>query len=142
MTSADHTVLAQLANLNNPHHIAAISLVQAEIIAGNNIGITPQVIAEFLHVVTDARRFPDAITMIEALDWIDDFLENSNVELVLPTIASVSQSNNWMRQFQLGRKRILDTNLAAALHLAGCKRLITSNPNDFTIFNVFDLISP
>ena len=48
----------------------------------------------------------------------------------------------WMRQFNLGRKRILDTHLAAILHTAGARRLLTSNAKDFTVFNVFEIIAP
>jgi len=48
----------------------------------------------------------------------------------------------WMRQFNLGRKRILDTHLAAVLHTAGVHRLLTSNPADFTLFGVLDTVVP
>jgi hypothetical protein len=49
---------------------------------------------------------------------------------------------SWLRQFALGRKRILDTHLAAVLHGAGVQRLLTSNPDDFAVFGVFELIKP
>ncbi len=42
----------------------------------------------------------------------------------------------------LGRKRILDTQLAATLHRHGVRRLLTSNPDDFRVFGVFELIVP
>jgi predicted nucleic acid-binding protein len=45
-----------------------------------------------------------------------------------------------MRQFNLGRKRILDTHLAAILHTAGINRLMTSNPGDFAVFGVIQVI--
>jgi len=47
-----------------------------------------------------------------------------------------------MRQFNLGRKRILDTYLAAALHTAGVRRLPTANPADFAVFGVLDAVAP
>ncbi|HMJ89218.1 MAG TPA: hypothetical protein VK530_05355 [Candidatus Acidoferrum sp.] len=47
-----------------------------------------------------------------------------------------------MNRFQLGRKRILDTQLAAILHTAGVHRLFTSNPRDFEVFGVFELLVP
>ncbi|MFN0066337.1 MAG: hypothetical protein ACKVYV_01755 [Limisphaerales bacterium] len=48
----------------------------------------------------------------------------------------------WLRQHHLGRKRILDTQLAATLHRRGVRRLITSNPDDFRVFGVFELLVP
>jgi len=56
------------------------------------------------------------LAMPEALDWIQSFLANPGVNLLEPTQASMDQTIRWMRQFNLGRKRILDTHLAAILH--------------------------
>ena len=42
----------------------------------------------------------------------------------------------------LGRKRILDTRLAAVLHSHGARRLLTSNPADFTVFSVLEVVAP
>ena len=97
---------------------------------------------EFLHVVTDERRFAPPLTMPEALDWIQEFLANPSVSLLEPTQASTNQTLRWMRQFNLGRKRILDTHLAAILHTSGVRRLLTSNPADFAVFGVLETVTP
>ncbi|MBI5386642.1 MAG: hypothetical protein HZA90_18380 [Verrucomicrobia bacterium] len=47
-----------------------------------------------------------------------------------------------MRQFNLGRKRILDTHLAAVLNIAGVRRLLASNPADFAVFGVLETVVP
>ena len=39
-----------------------------------------------------------------------------------------------MQRHKLGRKRILDRQLAAALWTAGVRRILTANPADFHIF--------
>jgi len=54
----------------------------------------------------------------------------------------MDQTILWMRQFNLGRKRILDTQLAAILHTNGVSRLLTSNPADFSVFGVLETITP
>ncbi len=100
------------------------------------------VVTEFLHVATDAKRFTPPLTMNEALDWIEDFMANPAVGLLEPSQESVRQMSRWMRQFNLGRKRILDTHLAAVLHTAGVRRLLTSNPADFAVFGVFETVVP
>jgi hypothetical protein len=61
--------------------------------------------------------------MSEAIDWTKDLLANPSVEFLAPSLATVEQSLRWLRQFNLGRKRILDTHLAAALHTNGVTRL-------------------
>jgi hypothetical protein len=80
--------------------------------------------------------------MIEALDWIENFISSPAVVVLKPSEESVRQTLRWIRQFNLGRKRILDTNLAAVFHTAGVRRLLTSNPADFSVFGIFEIITP
>jgi len=80
--------------------------------------------------------------MAEAIDWIEDFRSSDVVGLLDPKEATLNQSLRWMREFSLGRKRILDTHFAAILHTHGVRRLLTSNPGDFAVFGVFELIVP
>ena len=47
----------------------------------------------------------------------------------------------WLQRHQLGRKRILDTQLAATLWSAGIQRLVTSNPADFRLVG-FEALVP
>jgi len=61
---------------------------------------------------------------------------------VFPDNASTHQFLSWLRQFFLGRKRLLDTLLAATYNQAGICSLLTTNPADFAIFGVFTSITP
>jgi predicted nucleic acid-binding protein len=143
MTGLDTNILVQLALANHPENFATKAAVQSELQIGSALCVTPGIMAEFLHVATDTRRFIDAMTMTEALDWMDEFLANTNSVTVLSmTEASSKQAMAWMRVFQLGRKRILDTNLAAAIYIAGGRRILSSNPEDFKVFRVFEVICP
>jgi hypothetical protein len=80
--------------------------------------------------------------MAEAMDWIEEFLKNPAVGLLEPSQASMDQMLLWMRQFKLGRKGVLDTQLAATLHSNGVRRLLTSNPTDFAVFTVMETVIP
>jgi predicted nucleic acid-binding protein len=143
MTGIDTNILVQLCLANHPGNKATLAAVQQELQAGNVIVFTASVVAEFLHVITDSRRFTDALSMTEALDWVDEFLQNSNsVQFIPTTEQSARLAMDWIRKFQLGRKRLLDTNLAAAIYVAGGRRIVTSNPNDFAVFNVLEVICP
>ncbi len=90
----------------------------------------------------DERRFNPPLTMSEATDGIQDFLAHPSISLLEPTPASLDQTIHWIRQFNLGRKRILDTHPAAILHTSGVSRLLTVNPADFKVFGVLKLITP
>ncbi|MCI0541896.1 MAG: hypothetical protein L0Z50_42410 [Verrucomicrobiales bacterium] len=119
---------------DHPANAATVAAVQFETQRGRRLVFPPLVVTEFVHVITDQRRFAPPLMMVEALDWIEEFLANPTVSLVEPTLESLRQTLHWMRQFNLGRKRILDTHLAAVLYTAGARRLLTSNPADFTVF--------
>jgi predicted nucleic acid-binding protein len=142
MTGLDCNILVQLALQDHPANVAAAAAVQAEAQGGHRLVFPSLVVDEFLHVITDKRRFSPPLTMIEALDWTENFLSNSAVGVLEPGPESLRQTLRWMRQFNLGRKRILDTQLAAIFHTAGVNRLLTSNPTDFEVFGVFEIITP
>lgn len=51
----------------------------------------PSLVAtEFLHVVTDSRRFDPPMTQIVALDWLEGFLTLPEVKTVETNEASLS----------------------------------------------------
>lgn len=142
MTGVDCNILVQLALADHPANAVTVVAVQAEMQRAGLLVFPSLVATEFLHVVTDARRFDPPLTMIEALDWMDEILTTPSFKLLEPSPESLRQTFRWMRQFNLGRKRILDTHLAAVLYTAGVRRLLTSNPGDFTVFGVLETVVP
>lgn len=142
MTGLDCNILVQLAFAGHPANAATVSAVQAEARQGHALVVPALVANEFLHVVTDPRRFDPPLTMTGALDWLEEFLAHPSVRILEPNQETLRQTLAWVRQFNLGRKRILDTHLAAILHAAGVARLLTSNPADFAVFGVIETIVP
>lgn len=142
MIGLDCNILVQLALPDHPANSRTVSIVRAETAQGTALVFPPLIVTEFLHVATDERRFSPSISMTEALNWIERFLANDSVRVLEPKHDSLEQTFRWLKQYNLGRKRILDTHLAAVLHTCGVKRLLTSNPADFTVFGVLDIIVP
>lgn len=135
MIGADTTFLVQLELVELPLHAAAHQLLQTEILQPQvPLALAPQVLAEFIHIVTDPRRFQKPLTMDEALTKARFWWNAVEVRHVFPTDDSTRLAFDWLQRHQLGRKRILDTQLAAILWAAGIQRLVTSNTADFTLF--------
>jgi predicted nucleic acid-binding protein len=103
----------------------------------DSFALAPQVIHEFLHVTTDPRRFERPLSFREALSRAKFWWSSSDVTNCYPDSRSESLVLQWMDDFHLGRKRILDTALAATYHSFGVRRLATANPADFSVFEVF-----
>jgi predicted nucleic acid-binding protein len=143
MIGLDTSFLVQLEIPEHPAHIKARAILHQQIRdAGETIALTSEVIAEFIHVVTDPRRFQKPFSMADALRIAAAWWNASEVRQVFASPASTALFLDWMRQHQLGRKRILDTHLAAVLWTAGVRRILTSNPGDFQIFGGFEILAP
>ena len=65
---ADTSFLVAVEIVEHLHHADASRLLGELLARGDRVAITPQVLAEFVHVVTDARRFQQPFSMETALD--------------------------------------------------------------------------
>ena len=68
--------------------------------------------------------------------------EGQEVQAIRPGPAIVSRTASLLREFRLGRKRILDTALAATLESAGIRKLVTSNAGDYSCFTFLTIVPP
>lgn len=135
MIGADTTFLVQLELVELPGHQTAHALLQREVLQPHvPLALAPQVLAEFIHVVTDPRRFQKPLTIADALAKARFWWDAAEVQHVFPSNESTVLFLDWMQRHQLGRKRILDTQLAAILWTSGVRHLFTANPDDFRLF--------
>lgn len=126
----------------HPKHAFARPTLDGLIDSGETIGVCAQVIAEFLHVVTDANRFTSPLSMTEAVGRARQLFSAREIALLVPDMPTMNLCLEWIDEFQLGRKRILDTMLAATLVVNGISKLATMNDKDYRVFGKFEFISP
>ena len=123
-------------------HAGARSTLTDVLAAGDVIAISPQISAEFIHVVTDPHRFTQPLDMNVARHVAEQWWTASDVVQAFPDAGAVRQFLTWLQQFSLGRKRLLDTLLAATYRQAGIQSILTTNQSDFLVFGVFTCIAP
>jgi predicted nucleic acid-binding protein len=123
-------------------HTTARQTLAQLVAAGDRVAISPQILAEFIHVVTDPRRFTQPLSMDEAQRLAQQWWTAREVDRVFPNEAATQQFLAWLGQFSLGRKWLLDTLLAATYHQAGIQSVLTTNPADFATFGIFNCITP
>jgi predicted nucleic acid-binding protein len=138
----DTGILVAAELLEHADHLAAHDTLAKLVAAGDLIAIAPQVLAEFIHIVTDPRRFAKPLDMTAARQVAEQWWTAREVVQVFPDDAATRQFFTWLQQFSLGRKRLLDTLLAATYAQAGIQSLLTTNPADFELFGVFTCITP
>ena len=143
MIGVDTTFLVELSITDLAAHADARALLARVAPSETNpLVLTPMVINEFIHTSTDPKRFAAPLSVERATEIARSWWEAKEVLRLHETADSVSQFLRWLDEFKLGRKRLLDTQLAAALHVGGVRKLLTSNPRDFRVFGVFELLVP
>jgi predicted nucleic acid-binding protein len=130
-----HTVL------EHPEHSQARSYCDQLLKNDKLLAICPTIIDEFLHVVTDPRRFEHPLTMAKAIRITQTWVQSQETVYLLPNEESNRLHLHWMLEQRLGRKRINDTRIASTYHHHGVRTLLTTNVRDFSVFNAFEIIN-
>jgi predicted nucleic acid-binding protein len=137
----DSSFLVAAELVEHPDHVPTRAMVAECVARGAQFAIAPQVLAEFMHVATDARRFANPLTMEQAWNLAEKWWTAREVVTIFPVNTAVMQFLSWMHTHQLGRKRILDTLLAATYLQTGTTSLLTLNARDFAVFGCFQCTS-
>jgi predicted nucleic acid-binding protein len=141
MIGLDTSFLVALSICDHANHNTAQALLSREA-RQTVVVITPAVLTKFVHAVTDPKRFRNPLTMTQAVVDANAWWTARNAKQLFPTDEAMRLCLKWLGEFQLGRKRVLDTMLAATLHTGGVRRLFTLNADDFKVLGVFDLLVP
>jgi len=139
----DTDVVVNWAMRGAPHHAAARRFLAAEIETSQTpLAITPQVLFEFIHVVTDRRRFDRPMDMESAVSFAGNLWQAREAMRILPGSTMLLRVLELLERLRLGRKRILDTALAVTLADAGVNRLATFNAKDYEVFEFLEVVDP
>lgn len=136
----DTSFLIQLEVAGHPSHAAAVRLRDEMLDRGDVFAVAPQVLAELIHIVTDPRRFERPLTMDRARERAEGWWSASEIVHAFPNEHTAPRFLAWIREHGLGRKRLLDTLLAATYFANDIRSIVTSNARDFEVFGVFELV--
>ena len=141
MIGIDTTFLVHIEIQESEAHAAATDVLRRRILGHDReAGLAPQVLTEFVHIVTDRRRFKRPLSMHHAVEKARFWWNAREVARVFPVEETMAQFLTWMREHDLGRKRLLDTMLAATYYANGITTIATSNARDYRGFGVFELV--
>jgi predicted nucleic acid-binding protein len=85
----------------HPEHLAARATLASVLGGGDQIAIAPQVLAEFIHVVTDPRRFAQPLDVTAARLLAEQWWTATETVRVFPDHAATVQFLAWLSQFSL-----------------------------------------
>jgi predicted nucleic acid-binding protein len=133
----DTSFLVAVEVSSHAEHARARAQFQKFLKTGDNFALAPQILAEFIHVVTDPRRFSAPLELEQAVQRAEIWWNAAEVAHVFPTAESTLLFLNWLAEHRLGRKRLLDTMLASTLLAGEVTSILTLNREDFEIFGNF-----
>jgi predicted nucleic acid-binding protein len=137
----DTSVLVAVTVREHPAHAAAWRWFVDEVRGRDGaMALAPQVLAEYAHVVTDPRRFERPLSMDAALTLASRWWHARECRQVAADGDAVAIFLDWMAEHRLGRKRLLDTLLAASYAAVGVSRLVTTDARDFGVFGAFEVV--
>jgi predicted nucleic acid-binding protein len=137
MIGLDTNILVAFVIPEHPDHDKVRERIEQFQQEGRRLALTSGILAEFVHVVTDPRRLENPLTMAEALTWATFWSDAEEVVIIATDIAAHRQWLFWLEQHHLGRKRLLDTQIAATWWSVGIREIFTLNPADFKVFDTF-----
>jgi predicted nucleic acid-binding protein len=139
----DTTFMVQHDVRNAPHHEWARNYMSESVIGeGNAISLAPQVLSEYLLVVSDEKRFENPLPMPDALERASAWWSLFEAHRIFPDESTLGLFFEWMDHFRLGRKRILDTFLAATYVSHGIRRILSTDAEGFRLFGALEVLHP
>lgn len=133
----DTSFLVAIEVSSHAEHARARAQLQKFIQAGDRFALAPQILAEFIHVVTDARRFSAPLELEQAIQRAEIWWSAAEAVQVFPTTESTQLFLVWLNDHRLGRRRLLDTMLASTFKASDVTSILTLNRDDFEIFGSF-----
>jgi predicted nucleic acid-binding protein len=137
-TDTDFLVAVEVRE--HPFHQRADALLTDLLVKGHELALAPQTLAEFIHIVTDGKRMPHPLSMAEAIQRASHWWQAAEVVRVFPNSEAAADFLSWLQVHGIGRKRLLDTLLAATFHRAGIRHIITNNERDYRAFGLFEFV--
>jgi predicted nucleic acid-binding protein len=129
----DTNVLIYASRPASPVHQAARARMAAFDDAGCPLWVSPQVLREYLAVVTRPQGATPPLRAAEALRDISGFQER--FEIAPETPAVFARLLTLLAAFPIGGRQVHDANLVASMLENGIYRLLTFNIRDFQRFS-------
>jgi len=137
----DTNVLVYASNADAPVHERALTLVKRALAGEIDAALTPQVLAEYLAVVTDPRRLEHPIAPHDAQGQIDALLDGP-LRLLTLDDATTRRLAELAAAYDVRAQRLYDLHLVATMLAHGVLTIYTANVHDFRRYAEITAVDP
>lgn len=125
----DTNVLVYSTVAGNPWHEESRRWLSGLISEGVQLCASPQILREYLVVLTRGEVFAQTFTPKEALDVVSTL--RSSLDILIETKVAFEQLRRLVRRHEVSGAPVHDANVVATMQAHGVSRLATYNQNDF-----------
>ena len=125
-----------------PQHPAAFDLLEQAQTEGSLFCASPQVLAEFYSVITNARRVSSPFTPNEALQELDNIRALPGMTVLPVPLDLVDRWAELVRRYPVTGRKVFDVQLVARMLGNGVKKMYTFNVTDFKPFPEIEVLFP
>ncbi len=142
----DTNILIYIQDKNSQFFHEAFKLHQ-DVLMGKIVGcITLQNLSEFISVITNPRRVPKALSLMQAKKEVSKYLNSGVFKVIVQNTVTPEVFRLLLKNWQpKTTSQIFDLQLVSTMLSNGVNQIITNNPKDFDQIpglNVFGLDQP
>jgi len=137
----DTNVLVYASNADAPVHERARTIVERALAGELDAALTPQVLAEYLAVVTDPRRLEHPIAPRDAQGQVDALLDGPMRLLTLGEVTT-RRLAELATAYDVRAQRLYDLHLVATMLAHGVLTIYTANVRDFRRYAEVTAVDP
>jgi len=140
----DTNILVYAVDAQSAYHAACrpLLLQAADNHSSEPLCVTPQVLAEFFAVVTNARRVRNPRAPDEAARAVDQIMTLPNLTVLPIPVDIFSRWVSLVRTHRLSGSRVFDAQLVATMLANGVRRIYTLDRAHFECFPDIEVVSP
>lgn len=140
MKIIDLNILIYAVNKDAPDHKKAKEWLENGLTETETIGFPWVVLLGFLRITTNSRILPKPLTHIQAIGFIDEWLKQESVQVVLPTDRHWDILKQIINHFGTASNLTTDAHLAALTIEKGA--ILYSSDNDFSRYPNLKWVNP
>lgn len=140
MICPDINLLLYSVNEATPQHCEAKAWWESTLSDTEPVGLSHVVVLGFIRLSTNRKVFPNPLTMDQAIDIVDSWLGQPNVEMISPSESHWQTLKDMLKRGTIGSSLTTDAHIAALASEYGM--VVYSNDADFTRFPNIKVINP
>lgn len=138
----DSNVLVYAADKSSPYHKPSKELRERGLTGEILLCVCPQVLTEFLAVVTDSRRVKNPISPSEAIKEVEKYLTAPNILKIYQNEVSFRELVELIGKYKIGKQEVFDLQLVSTMLTSKISKIYTFNTSDFSKFKEIKILSP